>query len=498
MKRLSVNGGFPSHIDTPPIDCLSSDSSDNQEDGPTFSHVPPNKIPTLKIDRGVSFEPGTPTGGGGRRRLWRRKRRQSYSKEERPKDSGFLDKIQRTDLMARRDSLPPLNGLSNSPDHATPTHPNNSLSRDSTPKPNPKLDPSTPITPNGSFSPEVSELIESFRRHHKRSGSNGSVKGHKRHGSNGSAQDATPIKGHSNSGSNLNSPYKTQSHFGSNLNSNNIAPSSKRNSMELSSSRRGSNSGIPYSKIDVSDSESNSGLDKVPCSKDPFHALDGDELLDKNRNVFTKRPGVEANVVSKDSIYSNESSIDTHESNEGGSDADGESTSDENRFEQFSGTEPNETTESNIESSAASPSQIESDGLASCSSPDLMESDITSNLIPKLPLGGFKIRNQTVPPDVDITPKLSARSHSHSSYHPLPYDTQNLCKAVLENQYITDGMATPTVPDDTSKNEMTEFVSQFESQEVFTGENIANESTGFTIPLHIRRRVSPERNDESK
>ena len=225
-------------------------------------------MPTLKHEK--SLDAGTPVSGGGKvggkKRVWRKRRRQSNSnsKEEKMKDSGFLEKIQNSDRLTRRQSLPPLTNLLTSQlsqhsgmDH-TPSSPalldesviggvegEGVVSRDSTPRPK---HPETPITPNGSFSPEVSELIESLKhpsRHHRRNGSNGSqrIMTHRRQGSNGSV---TSGRGLSLEATPLRSPNPIS------------ASSSKRASVELSTSRRGSGSGVPYSRMDTFSSMSDS------------------------------------------------------------------------------------------------------------------------------------------------------------------------------------------------------------------------------------------------
>ena len=98
------------------------------------------------------------------------------------------------------------------------------FSRDSTPRPR---HPTTPLAPDWSFSPEVTDLIESVRhpRGHRRNGSNCSLRTHKRQGSSGSTTsskgvfaDTMPLRPQSRSSTNLNnSPVRPQ--CGTNLSS---------------------------------------------------------------------------------------------------------------------------------------------------------------------------------------------------------------------------------------------------------------------------------------
>lgn len=348
MKQMSVGGGFPSHLDTPPLDCQTSES-DEEVDGP-----PCNATPTSQ-----NADAATPMSGWGKKRMWRRKRRQSNSKDDKSA-TGFLDKITNSDRLTRKQALPALMTMSRElldDPAATPTlldEPATAASRDSTPKPR---HAATPITLNGSFSPEVEELIESVRHpfRHRRNDSGGSIRQHRRQGSNGSigsgrgqSLEATPLRGHS---------IPT------------TASSSKRASAEVGGPRHGSNSGVPYTRMDTSYSES-------------------DEILPANAVVSLLVPETEGGGrrPPKD-LHSNESSMDTHGSDEGGNEADGESTSDgyENQLHRFSETEPNETTEtteSYMESSPVSTSQAESDELASCSAAGIMEPDAAAILIP--------------------------------------------------------------------------------------------------------------------
>lgn len=462
MKR----GGFPGNVDTPPLVC--SDSSDDQQDG---TPVPGSATPWGEKGADSAV---TPHACGRRKR---RRRKQSNSKDEKGRDSAFLDKVQSSDLLARRQSLPPLltlqvaHDLERNPSTSTlldETGPQDRLSRDSTPRPK---HPDTPITPNGSFSPEVSELIESVRYplKHRRNGSNGSARMmHRRQGSNGSAasfkghsHEATPIRGTNPS----------------------TATSSKRNSAELltqlnlSSSRRESGSGIPYSKMDVSDSNF--------CAEQPNESTTNNGAQVPFPSQDGAAPPHHPKGHVKD-VCSNESSMDTHES---GNEADAESTSDcYEKFGGLSGTEPNETTaESNFESSAASPSQAESDELTS----DIMESSMAANLIPmtrsKAPL-----------------PPLAYLGHdlSHDKF------SGKTTLGLGTNSLTTPTSATPTSPmpilatptvEYHGNHQVATLVSQFE-QNLLTEDSEAASETSLTglvsIPVHIRRQQSQDRQDD--
>ncbi len=508
-------------FDTPPLGQSSDSSDDNQEDGPPTHHAH-SATPTSKHEQNLDVA-GTPVSGkGGKKRIWRKRRRQSNSnsKDDKTKDSGFLEKFQNKDHQLRRQSLPPLTNLlssqiSHGTDHtpSTPTLLDNNesgagggvaaageavdgVSRDSTPRP--KHQPETPLTPNGSFSHEVSELIESLKhpsRHHRRNGSNGSLRTHRRQGSNGSATsgrglslETTPLRS---------SPPN---------------PSSKRTSLELSGSRRGSATGcggpVPYSKMDaftsaVSDSENGGesreeeevvavmaddsatsalsggsgggGGGRVPFPKlVPGSAgLSGGGGGGGDGGTCRKASPRHADAAGRD-IYSNESSMDTHDGSdaeEAGNEADGESTSDgyENRLDRLSCPEPNETTaESYVESSnsvASRSTPAESDDVTSCSE--------TSNLISKPHSTTMKDWNQTT--SHHVTPDFAFMSADQSHFGLGSHDT---ALAMPPSNLMLPLLELPLESDD----------------------DVASESslTGLTIPMHIRRNESPRRKDDGK
>lgn len=478
-------------MDTPPADLSDTTSSDDgdQEDGPF-----PGAVSNLK--GGASQEVGTPTscGGGRRKKMWRKRRKPSNSKDD-EKDSGFLDKVQGSGNLARRQTLPPLQNVS-PPSHLTLLEQQepltstliesvtilDSVSKDSTPGPGHTPStatgghtplsgfPDTPIlSNNGDYSPEISELLQSLkhsRRHsHRRNLSNGSIRTHRRVGSSGSA---TSFKGlepaqlnscHSRSGSNLNT--------------------SKRGSTDLdtSRSRRGSSgSGILYSKMD-----SNSDMDSDSNDKNssaPIQRLDlGSEQPDKDASSPTLHS---AGDVNSRGLYSNEES--SLESDGQGHDADGETTSDENRFDRCSGTEPNETTESNMESSAASPSQGDSEDVTSCSTSDILESDLTTNLIPKLHTNTNHRTSSNSRPDQSLHENLRhpAADQSHDTNR-LPHKSAT--------HYLTATPTQPTTPpsDHHSNHQVAMLVSHFESNPSFASEG--EDADTMSIPLHIQRKT---------
>ena len=178
---------------------------------------------------------------------------------------GFLTRVGNTDLLARKKSLPPLTSL-------TPPHP--PPSRLSSEPVFPFINAETQqllkpaeddensdkqdkaLTPGGSFSPGVTELLQSFKLTHRRTGSNGSgqsFKSHRRQGSNGSARSfrngMTEMRRDSQTGT----PLKVVSRSNSTC-------SAQRNPSHKSSTEHTpvhglSTSSIPYSKVDMSDSD---------------------------------------------------------------------------------------------------------------------------------------------------------------------------------------------------------------------------------------------------
>lgn len=454
MKRHSVGGAFSTHLGTAPRDSPSSDSSDEEVDGgsgPYHHGAMATAAATITADSAA-----TPLSGGGKKRMWRRKRRQSSSKDDKlVSGTGFLEKVTNSDRLTRKQALPPLNTLAASlsndldRDPATPTLDDLEVldtgSRESTPRPK---NSGTPITPNGTISQEVSELLDSVR-HPRRNVSGSFTRAHRRQGSNGSfasgcSLETTPLRGHS-------TPT--------------TALSSKRASIELISSRRGSNSGVPYTRMDSSSSESNSGQpEHTPISTAPV--------------PFSKQdPGRDGNgpkVLLKD-LYSNESSMDTqHESDGQGHEADRESASDscENRFYRpsTSGTEPNET-----QSSAPSPSLAESDEMTSSSAPDVC-TDKPVHSLPKTRSEVSGYGSQSGFPSMFQIPSLA-----HSQLEEWSHDM--VATPTKKNRHVSTSLADSMLMSSAEYSQLFNLDEPDASPETsltgFTG--------GLTMPFHLRR-----------
>ena len=165
-------------------------------------------------------------------------------------------------MLARKKSLPPLTSLS--PPHPPPSRLSSEpvfpfTNAETQQLLNPAEDDEhsdkqdKALTPGGSFSPGVTELLQSFKLTHRRTGSNGSgqsFKSHRRQGSNGSARSfRNEMRGDSQMGT----PLKAVSRS-------NSACSAQRNPSHKSSTEHTpvhdlSTSSIPYSKVDMSDSD---------------------------------------------------------------------------------------------------------------------------------------------------------------------------------------------------------------------------------------------------
>ena len=337
-----------------PHDHHHSDSTeDNQPDSRfTEDHTP-------KLDH----KKETVTPKSDRKRFIRRKRR-SGARHTSEGQQGFLDRIANSDLLARRQSLPPLQSLSPPPHTShtptlailTPPDAETSLllnldlvSQDSLPEDQ----PDGAISPGGTLSPGVTELLErvpSLRR----IDSNGSTKSRRRNSRNGSPLNLSPVK----------------RQFSYNCPLPSAASSSRRASNKTTPTHESS---IPYSKLGMSDfsSESDTGTENETCTHSSAIAgnitsttstYDDDHVPVRQRNSDTLRAddfdtttvvNVEASLRS---ICSNESSVGTRIS-DGGNDADSESNNGDDVLSEF---ETVETNESTFES-APSPSVPDSD-----------------------------------------------------------------------------------------------------------------------------------------
>ena len=392
LKRHSVSGQLPVHLEQSLLDSQFSDTTEEEADGhpyyPTDSTSPSRYGSGSRIERAVSFDVSTPRG---RKRLWRRKRRCSNTKEE------VGPATLNPDMMDSKQALlPPPSPPSQSPPPNNPLLPQQQTtplresidnkevsshppSGESTPQPSQTHE--SPITAEGDFSPAVAEFLESVKHPThmlnlvRRSSSNGSLRTHRRQGSTGSTHSYRNPSSHSGS------PVKGPSQ----CNSTSSLSKSRRAPTERVSSRRGSGSTIPYSKLDSSSSGEEDKEHETGTQSSDHNTTGGEQpLIARLRSAKSQANETQnhqtMNHSSGRDVYSNESSGDTRCS-DGGHDADGES--DVNSLDHLSELEPNETNESNLESLHSPPSNVESVDLTS-TTPDILESESTSSLIPEL------------------------------------------------------------------------------------------------------------------
>ena len=392
LKRHSVSGQLPVHLEQSLFDAQFSDTTEDEVDSlpqphSTREYNSPSRYGLSKMERATSFDASTTSRV--RKRLWRKKRRQSNTKEEAgptTMDAEIMD--------SKQALLPP---SSSTPSHSPQTshtqypwqqttpprdydrdlmdHP---ASGESTPRPSHNHD--LPITDEGDFSPAVAKFLESVKRPlhvqphpHcvRRSSSNSSLRTHRRQGSNGSTHSYSHMISTSLSGSPVKGP--------SQCNSSSSLTRSRRAQPEHTSSRRGSGSGIQYSKIDSSSSE---GEDKEhetgTQSSDHNTVNDGQSFFSRLKPAKSQTddsryllPPRGHSSSSGRELYSNESSGEMRTS-DGGHDADGES--DVNSMDRLSELEPNE---SNLES-LHSPSNVEESSDVTSTTPDIPDLDFTS------------------------------------------------------------------------------------------------------------------------
>ena len=375
FKRHSVTGQLPVRVEQTLFDSQVSDTTDDEVDSHIRDHTSPGRYGgpgSSKIERAISFDTSTPRGTG-RKRQWRRKRRCSNTKEEAGPTT--FD----PDMMDSKQALLP----SRSPSHSPPSLPQqqttptgetskelvvHSTSGESTPRL--PLTHELPITAEGDLSPAVAQFLDSVKHHNvRRSSSNGSLRTHRRMGSNGSThsyRNPSPLSG---------SPVKGSSQCNSTTSLSKVM----RALPEHISSRRGSGSGVLYTKLNSSSSEEEDKEHETgTLSSDHNTTSDGQSFgsrlkLQTNESRYSSTIQNKDNSSSRD-MYSNESSGDTRCS-DGGHDADGES--DVNSMDLLSELEPNE---SNLES-LHSPSNMESSDINS-TTPDILDSESTLNLIP--------------------------------------------------------------------------------------------------------------------
>ena len=483
MKRGISGSGATPLVDAYPFDTQTSDTSDYQ-DGAVHGAVQSSSRPLPpKMDK---------CHDSAKRKVWRRKRRQSACKEDKSKDVGFSDKVLSSNHLTRRQSLPPLNSISPSlvlpPQNENEAFPTvgllnlskeenetpRELSRDSTPRP---IHSTTPISPNGTLSPEVTELIgsvqSSFRRSHRRSGSTGSV------------EKSLRVKSSAKASSLEASPLKTHLHARSPVHRHSLASEK----IDASSFSRISPE-VSISYLDESSSDNGHSLT-------PKHNLNS-EL--RSEDAEGKQDGTTRGVavqVSVPLIYSNDSSMDTHGSDGEGNEADGEGTSDgttDNVFSQFSGTEPNET--------ASPSSQAESDEPTSHSNPDLSDSMSahSQSSLPENHNSAFNERRHETTSE-DAYHEAISEEHGVASSQQAIYDHDPF---PLQYPVVADNILTSTAlfsegwfEDSTSSH--THFIESSPVEEQATDD--AKVATGYealSIPLHIRRDMSPEKMDDGK
>ncbi len=478
IKRgIPANGNVP--LETYTFDTQTSDTSDYQDGGTPAG----GRAAACKQDKGHDVS---------KRKVWRRKRKQSACKEDKSKESSFADKIVNTNHLARRLSLPPLNSVSPSLTPASRHHHHVDdddgqiaagkedlevpldLSRDSTPRP---VHSTTPISPNGTLSPEVTELIESvvrssFRRSHRRNGSTGSIERSLRPktSSKSTSLEASPLKTHVHS--------RATSHRHSLASDKMDANTSSRISPEVSISYLG---GSPSSDEDQPDTP------RLNLNSE-FVSEEGSKIVSNGGKT------VEGLVVPI--LYSNDSSMDTHESDRednDADDADAECTSDgmsDNVFNRFSGTEPNET--------ASPSSQAESDEPTSHSNPDLSDAVSDAHTHSSLP-------GQSDHKELDR--KALSSDISEDQHHS---DSPRHQRAVYSDPYplqypVSDNILTSTALLSGSWYEESSSGQANEAEPIAFGEEYHDRkekaSPGLeqlSIPLHIRRDMSPDKYDDGK
>ena len=427
MKRHSVTGQLPVHLEQTFLESPFTDTTEEEVDSHP-DHVRQRSSPSRyippgpKMERAISFDVSSPPGRG-RKRQPRRKRRCSNTKEELAGPT-TLD----PDLMDSKQALLP---ASQSPSHSPPSLPQqqttptgetnrelligHSTSGESTPRVLQTHE--LPITAEGDLSPAVAQFLESIKRpihaHHnvRRSNSNGSLRTHKRQGSSGSTHSfrnpSSPLSG---------SPVKGPSQ----CNSTSSLSRSRRAPQEHTSSRRGSGSGIQYSKLDSSSSEEDDKEHETGTQSSDHNTTSEGQLFTSRIRSQANEAHSSSTIQQRDQfsssrdVYSNESSGDA-QCSDGGHDADGES--DGNSLDLLSENEPNE---SNLES-LHSPSNMESSDVTS-TTPDILDSDSTLNLIPnsksKLPVPHSPGHNVAMLiTQFEATSTDSSLSNSQNSHH---------------------------------------------------------------------------------
>ena len=340
------------------------------------------------------------------------------------------------------------------------------------------------LTPGGSFSPGVTELLQSFKLTHRRTGSSGSgqsFKSHRRQGSNGSARSfrngMTEMKGDSQTGT----PLKVVSRSSSTC-------SAQRNLSHKSSTEHTpvhglSTSSIPYSKVDMSDSDNeehstgthSSTLD-LQTTTPASNSQGGD---------FVATTCSQSQRSNRD-MYSNESSADTpgsdgHETGSESNDGDCESAGeDEDPIGRLS--------ESN-EESPQSPFGIPRP--PDCPISFTSSSAMTQFQFQYLMPSSAKIRTSTDPFQVspthnnDAPPRVSVATMPQAERRTTP--TRELLSAGTSgSSTLTSSSVAATATEGKTHGQVAMLISQFESPPIST-DPPGLPTQQPEIPVHIQR-----------
>lgn len=475
-------GMLPLPLDVPPLDPLTSDTSDYQ-DGSHLSalHVggvyktPPSK-PERSCDSG--------------KRKWRRKRRQSACKDDKLKECSFSEKVLNSNWSSRRQSLPLIKSAHLSLGSPPPPHMDQNvaspvfldvdeevedneeeglecgrvLSRDSTPGPNHS---GTPISPNGTLSPEVTALINSvrssFRHTHKQSGSTASIR----------VQEV---------GSNF---VKTASIETSLLKTQFQAePQSMLSTSKVESAFpcSESSSEIPFSNVDTcgSDFESNKEDSEEATLLQNLASNLNFDYKDRSSRLVGVASKPTGTPISVKDVCRNESSWDTRASDGQGNEADGESTS---------GTEPNETTSSQ---------QPESDEVTSYSTPEPSD-----NLDTHSHSGSSELQILDLNCGSGVPVESRSCDSPSGSHEPICSlaklsDSFPLYYPVSDNNVLTTTTLLPSSWCEATPSDHSPAYAAEDHADNSDAEIGSTNMAGLSIPFHIRRPMSPERRDDGR
>ena len=406
--------------------------------------------------------------------------------------SGFLTQVGNTDLLTRKKSLPPLTSL---------PHPHPLPSRLSSEPVFPFINAETqqllkpaeddensehqdkPLT----FSPGVTELLQSFKLTHRRTGSNGSgqsFKSHRRQGSNGSARSfrigMTERRGDSLTGTPLKAVSRSNSTCSAQRNLNH-KPSTEHTPVHGLSI-----SSIPYSRVDMSDSDNEEHSTGTHSSTlDLQTTTERIPILNSQGSEFVATTCGQSQRSSR-GMYSNESSADTpgsdgHETGSESNDGDCESAGeDEDPLGRLS--------ESN-EESPESPLDIprSPDGPISSSSSSAMTHHQFQYLMPS----SAKIRTNTDPFQVspthhnDIPPRIPDATRPLIERRMTPTG-ELLSAGTSGSSTLTSSAGAVTANEEKTHGQVAMLISQFESPPIST-DLPGPPSPQPEIPVHIRR-----------